>query len=330
MNTKIIEAVPNFSEGRNKAIIDYISTAIESVKGVKVLHIDMGYDANRTVITFVGEPLAVAAAAFKAIQAAAQKIDMRFHSGTHPRIGAADVVPLIPISGISLNDTAQIARELAQRVAEELNIPTYCYEAAAFHKERINLAECRKGEYEGLKEKITSKGWQPDFGEPFFTEQCAKSGLSVIGARNFLIAVNFNLNTNDLSVAQKIAREVRESGYIKDGKRIKGALKGVKAIGWSLEEYGIVQVSTNITDINATPLHTAFEHICSVAQHHGVEVTGTELIGMVPKDVIHSAIKHFSADLNAASYNDKLSKLNDIMKFDDLFNVDLKSKIITI
>ena len=328
MNRGIIEAVPNFSEGRDKEVIEYIAKSIESVDGVKVLNIDIGYDANRTVITFAGEPQAVAEAAFRAIRAAAEKIDMRIHSGTHPRIGATDVMPLVPISGVTLEETAELARTLAKRVADELNIPIYCYEAAAYQASRTNLAECRRGEYEGLETKISSKEWKPDFGEPYFTEQCAKSGLTVIGARKFLIAVNFNLNTDNLLIAKEIAKEVRESGYIKDGERIKGALKGVKAIGWSMEEYGIVQVSTNITDINATSLHEAFEYISHIALAHGVKVTGTELIGMVPKVVIDDAIEHLCGNLDNMPYKDKIEVLNETMKFDNLFNADINSKII--
>ena len=283
-----MECVPNYSVGRDDKAIATIVDAIGSVDGVKVLHVDSGYAANRTVVTFAGEPMTVVEAAFRGASAAADVIDMREHHGAHPRIGATDVLPLVPVSGISLAECAQLARSLAERMARELYIPCYCYEAAAFRPEFSNLAVCRRGEYEALQQKLTDVRLRPDY-MPADLSRAQQTGISVVGARDFLIAVNFNLNTADTAVAKAIARDVREKG---DTAR-PHAMKGVKAIGWYIDEYGIAQVSMNITDIHATPLHTAFMQVCASASEHGVSVTGTEIIGMVPMAVLRQAGQFF-------------------------------------
>ncbi len=282
---KIIECVPNFSEGQRPEVIELIATAIKSVDGVKLLHVDPGEAANRTVMTFAGEPQAVCEAAFRAVDKAAQLIDMRQQHGRHPRIGATDVLPLIPVSGISLEECAVLARQLAQRVAGELHIPCYSYEAAALKDSHRNLADCRRGEYEGLAARMSDPEERPDWGARPFDEQMARTGCSVIGARNFLIAVNFNLNTTDTAVAKAIAADVREKGT--PGRP--HALQATKAIGWFIDEYGIAQVSMNITDISKAPLHRCFEEVSRCAGEHGVSVTGTEIIGLVPKQVLTAA-----------------------------------------
>ncbi len=308
MEKKLIECVPNFSEGRDKEIIKSITDAIEAVEGVKLLDVDAGEATNRTVVTFVGEPEAVVEAAFRCVKRAAELIDMSKHHGAHPRMGATDVLPLIPVSGITLDECAELARNLARRISEELTIPTYCYEAAAFTPERRNLAVCRQGEYEALPEKMGSeKG--PDFGNRPFDSQVARTGATTVGARDFLIAVNFNLNTTSTRRANAIAFDVREKGRPKreggkpNGKPMKdengntimlpGTLKGTKAIGWYIDEYGIAQVSMNITDINTTPLHVAFDEVCRAAQARGIRVTGTEIVGLVPKRTLIEAGRHF-------------------------------------
>ena len=284
---QIIECVPNFSEGRNMEVIDSIADSIEEAGGVKVLNIDPGAATNRTVITFAGSPESVVEAAFQGVKKAGEMIDMRQHHGAHPRLGATDVLPLVPVSGITVEECAELARTLAERIYTELGIPCYCYEAAAFKPERKNLAVCRAGEYEALPEKMKDPVRRPDFGPGDFTERAARTGATNVGARDFLIAVNFNLNTTSVSEANAIAFEVREKGRPEtvDGKTvmIPGTLKGCKAIGWFIDEYGIAQVSMNITDINATPLHIAFEEVCRAAQARGLQVTGTEIIGLVPK-----------------------------------------------
>ena len=268
---KIIECVPNFSEGRDKAKIDEIVKAIEQGGDVRVLDVDPGEATNRTVVTFVGEPEAVCDAAIAGMRKAAELIDMRTHHGAHPRMGATDVLPLIPVSGITLEECAELARKLAERAATELNIPCYSYEAAAFTPERKNLAVCREGEYEGLPERLGHEGKGPDFGDRPFDEGVASTGCTAVGARDFLIAVNFNLNTTSTRRANAIAFDVREKGEgdkltgkpLKDENgntiMIPGTLKGTKAIGWYIDEYGIAQVSMNITDMKATPLHRAFD-----------------------------------------------------------------------
>ncbi|MBD5185461.1 MAG: glutamate formimidoyltransferase [Bacteroidales bacterium] len=309
MQTRLIECVPNFSEGRDRAVIDAITAAITSVDNIKLLDVDPGEATNRTVVTFVGEPEAVAEAAFRGIQKAAELIDMRNHHGAHPRMGATDVCPFIPISGVTLEEAAEMSRALAKRVADELGIPVYCYEAAAFTPERKNLAVCRAGEYEALPEKMNHEGKGPDFGDRPFDEAAARTGATTIGARDFLIAVNFNLNTTSTRRANAIAFDVREKGRPKreggkpNGKPMKdengntimipGTLKGTKAIGWFIDEYGIAQVSMNITDMTATPLHVAFDEVTRAAAARGIRVTGTEIVGLVPKRALLEAGRYF-------------------------------------
>lgn len=309
MQKRIIECVPNFSEGRNAETIKQITDAIESVKGVKLLDVDPGEATNRTVVTFVGEPEAVMNAAVASIKRATELIDMRQHKGAHPRMGACDVCPLIPVSGITMEECAELARGLAKRIADELGVPTYCYEAAAFTPERRNLAVCRKGEYEALPERMTSAGEQPDFGARPFDEGVARTGATAVGARDFLVAVNYNLNTTSTRRANAIAFDVREKGrpmregnpivgkIIKDenGEPVMkpGTLKACKAIGWFIDEYGIAQVSMNLTNLSITPLHVAFDEVCRAADTRGVRVTGTEIVGLVPKKVLVDAGRYF-------------------------------------
>ena len=306
---QIVECVPNFSEGRDMNVIRQITDEIEGVKGVKLLDVDPGEATNRTVVTFVGEPADVVEAAFRAVKKAGQLIDMRQHHGAHPRIGATDVLPIVPVSGITLEECAEISRQLAKRIADELNIPCYCYEAAAFTPERQNLAICRKGEYEGIAERINDYAEAPDFGRRPFDEQVARTGCTVVGARDFLIAVNFNLNTTSTRRANAIAFDVREKGRpMREGNPIvgkkllnadgtpmmkPGTLKCTKAIGWYIDEYGIAQVSMNITNINVTPLHKAFDEVCRCAQNRGVRVTGTEIVGLVPERTLLEAGRYF-------------------------------------
>ena len=306
---QIVECVPNFSEGRDMGVIRQITDAVESVKGVKLLDVDPGEATNRTVVTFVGEPADVVEAAFRAVGKAAQLIDMRQQHGAHPRIGATDVLPIVPVSGITLEECAEISRQLAKRIADELNIPCYCYEAAAFTPERRNLAVCRKGEYEGIAERIDDDAEAPDFGRRPYDEQVARTGCTVVGARDFLIAVNFNLNTTSTRRANAIAFDVREKGRpMREGNPIigkkllyadgtpimkPGTLKCTKAIGWYIDEYGIAQVSMNMTNINVTPLHVAFDEVCRAAAARGVRVTGTEIVGLIPKRVLIEAGEYF-------------------------------------
>jgi glutamate formiminotransferase/formiminotetrahydrofolate cyclodeaminase len=305
---QIIECVPNYSEGRDRRIIDAIAGAIASVEGVKVLNVDPGQATNRTVITFVGEPRAVVEGAFRGAEKAKELIDMRKHHGAHPRSGSTDVLPLIPVSGITLEECAVLARDLAGRMYRELGIPCYCYEAAAFKPERKNLAVCRAGEYEALPEKMADPERKPDFGGAY-DETVARTGASNVGARNFLVAVNFNLNTTSVRRAMAVAFDVREKGrkareggsltgkLLKDADGnqiwIPGTLKGCKAIGWYIDEYGIAQVSMNITDIDAVPLHIAYEEVCRAASARGLKVTGTEIVGLVPKRVLLEAGRYY-------------------------------------
>lgn len=288
---RVIECVPNFSEGRDMGVIKEIADAIGSCVGVKVLNVDPGEAAHRTVVTFVGEPEAVCEAAFRAVKRAAELIDMRLHHGEHPRIGATDVLPLVPVSGVTLEESAEMARQLARRVAEEAHVPCYCYEAAAFKPERRNLAVCRRGEYEGLAARLACPEEAPDYGARPYDEGIARTGCTVVGARDFLIAVNFNLNTTSVPLAQTIAREVREKGCPKLG--IPGGLKTTKAIGWYIEEYGIAQVSMNLTDIHVTPLHVAYDEVKRRAEAKGLQVTGTELIGLIPEHCLVEAGTYF-------------------------------------
>ena len=304
MNTKqLVECVPNFSEGRDLNIIKQITDEIEKVDGVRLLDVDPGKATNRTVVTFVGHPKAVIEAAYQAIKKASELIDMSKHSGEHPRMGATDVCPLIPISGITMEETAAYAHELGKRVGESLQIPVFMYEAAATSPDRQNLAIIRAGEYEGMATKLKDPKWHPDYGTNIFNE---RAGATVIGARDFLVAYNVNLNTTSVRRANSVAFDVRENGRIKtdaNGKnvldasgepiRIPGACKSVKAIGWYIEEYGIAQISMNLTNINETPLHIAFDACCQSAQGRGLRVTGSELVGLVPKSVLIDAGKHF-------------------------------------
>ena len=343
---RIVECVPNYSEGRDHSVIDGIAGAIASVDGVKVLNVDPGQAANRTVITFVGEPASVVEAAFRGAAKAKELIDMRVHHGTHPRSGSTDVLPLIPIEGITLEECAALARGLAERMYTELGIPCYCYEAAAFKPEHRNLAACRAGEYEALPEKMADPARKPDFGEAF-DENAARTGASNVGARNYLIAVNFNLNTDSARKAMSVACDVREKGrkarvggtpdgeLLKDadGKQvwIPGTLKGCKAIGWYIEEYGIAQVSMNITDIEATPLHVAYEEVCRAAEARGLRVTGTEIIGLVPKRVLLDAGRFYlerESHPTDASEDELLATAVRCLHLDDLKPYDPKQKVI--
>ena len=309
MEKRIIECVPNFSEGRDRRIIDSICEAISAAGGVEILDVDPGEATNRTVVTFVGEPEAVVEAAFEGVRRAAELIDMRHHHGAHPRMGATVVLPLIPVAGVTLEECAAMARKLAERIAAELKVPTYCYEAAAFTPARRNLAVCRAGEYEALPKKMEDETGKPDFGARAFDEGVARTGATAVGARDFLIAVNFNLNTTSTRRANAIAFDVREKGRpareggkltgkpLKDenGKpvMIPGTLKGTKAIGWFIDEYGIAQVSMNITDIAATPLHRAFDEVSRAAAARGLRVTGTEIVGLLPKRALIEAGRHY-------------------------------------
>lgn len=303
---KLIECVPNFSEGRDLSIIKQITDQIETVDGVKLLDVDPGFATNRTVVTFVGTPDEVIEAAFRAVKKASELIDMSKHKGEHPRFGATDVCPLVPVSNITMEETVEFARKLAKRIGEELNISVYCYESAAFNEKRKNLAYCRSGEYEGLNDKLSKAEWKPDFGPAKFN---VKSGATAVGARDFLIAVNYNLNTTSTRRANAIAFDVREKGRPKrdgnpiTGKIVKdengndiyipGSLKATKAIGWFIDEYGIAQVSMNITNISITPLHVAFDEICKKAEERGVRVSGTEIVGLVPLKTLTEAGKYF-------------------------------------
>src|SRR6266403_866767 len=303
---KLIECVPNFSEGRDPNVIRQITAAIESVDGVSLLDVDPGATTNRTVVTFAGNPDAAVEAAFRGIQKAAELIDMRKHKGAHPRMGATDVCPFIPVSNVTWEEAIACAKQLGQRVGEELNIPVYLYEKAATNPLRANLASIRAGEYEGFSEKIKDPAWKPDFGPALFNE---KSGATAIGARAFLVAYNVNLNTKAVRRANSVAFDVRENGRVKtddgtptgkpilDSKgepvRIPGLLKHVKAIGWYVEEYGIAQVSINLTNIDETPLHAAFDACTESASKRGLRVTGSEIVGMLPKKCLVDAGKYF-------------------------------------
>lgn len=327
---RVIECVPNFSEGRNPEIINAIAAEIASTvvgaSAVKVLNVDPGEAANRTVITFMGPPEAVCEAAFRAVKKAAELIDMRRHSGTHPRIGATDVLPLVPVSGITLEECAILARNLSRRIYVELGIPCYCYEAAAFTPERRNLAVCRSGEYESLPSKIADPALRPDFSPEVYNEVVARSGACNVGARNFLIAVNFNLDTKSADLAHEVACDVRQKGRKVDGQWQRGPLVGCKAIGWYIEEYGCAQVSMNITDIDATPLHTAYCEVCRAAEARGLKVTGTEIIGMVPKRVLVEAGTFFAG--GTLPEGELLQTAVNAMGLDDLCPFDPQKKII--
>jgi glutamate formiminotransferase/formiminotetrahydrofolate cyclodeaminase len=303
---QIIECVPNFSEGINLEIIKQITNEIESVDGVMLLDVDPGKATNRTVVTFVGEPKAVIEAAFLAIKKASEIIDMSKHKGEHPRMGATDVCPLIPVSGISMEETAEYAKMLGKRVGEELSIPVYLYEYAQSDAKRNNLSVIRAGEYEGFFKKITLPEWKPDFGPAVFNE---KAGGTVIGARDFLIAYNVNLNTKSVRLANSVAFDIREAGRVlREGNpitgkivkdehgnevRVPGSLKACKAIGWFIEEYGIAQISINLTNYKITSVHQAFDEVCKSAEKRGMRVTGSELVGLIPLDAMLEAGKHY-------------------------------------
>ena len=292
--SQIIECVPNFSEGQDLGIIQQITDAIQTVEGVKLLNVDAGKATNRTVVTIVGEPNAVIDAAFRAIKKAGELIDMTRHKGEHPRIGATDVCPLIPIANISMEETAAYAQQLARRVGEELNLPVYLYEAAQPNKDRSSLSVIRNGEYEGMASKILLPEWKPDFGPAIFDKQ---RGATVIGARDFLVAYNINLNTTSTRRANAIAFDVREAGRNVEEKGVKinkpGSLKFVKAIGWYIQEYGIAQISINLTNVNITPVHIAFDEVCEKAAARGIRVTGSELVGLIPLQSMLDAGKYF-------------------------------------
>ena len=342
-NEAFIECVPNFSEGCNVETINAIAEAIRSVDGVRVLHIDRGEAANRTVITFMGRAMSVVEAAFRMVKCASELIDMRTHLGEHPRIGATDVLPLIPLKDITLAECAELARTLAERIYKELGIPTYCYEASAYLPEHVNLADCRRGEYEGLRDKMLDPVMRPDFGGGEYTLQAARSGATVVGARNFLIAVNFNLNTESREVASAIAARVRASGEVcrdeegnivrdKEGKAVRrpGLLRGCKAIGWYIEEFGCAQVSMNINDVALCPIHTAYETVYRVARELGVEVTGTELIGLIPEDCMIEAGRHFATmqEIPAQSNDTLMQVAVEAMHMDDLCPFDIEQKVL--
>ena len=344
---KLIECVPNISEGRDKEKIELISKVVEKVEGVKLLNVDPGNATNRTVITFIGEPQNVIDAAFLLVKTAQENIDMSSHKGEHPRMGATDVCPLVPISNITMQETVEWAQKLAKKIGNELGIPVYCYEEAATKPERKNLANCRSGEYEAMSKKIETKEWKPDYGPDKFNETVKKSGVTAVGARDFLIAYNVNLNTTSTRRANSIAFDIREAGRIKreggklDGKIIKdkkgnplrepGMFKSVKGIGWFIKEYNIAQISYNLTDINVSPLHLVFDKTCEQAIKKGVRVTGSELIGLVPKKVLIDAGEYFLKKQKRSLGVPESEIINIAVKslgLDDLFDFNPKERII--
>ena len=343
---QIIECVPNISEGRDMNIINQVTAEIEKVEGVKLLDVDPGATTNRTVITFVGEPKNVCEAAFRVVKKAAELIDMRNHHGDHPRFGATDVCPLVPVAGITMEEVVEYARQLGERIGNELEIPVFCYENAAFSPERRNLAVCRAGEYEALAERFAS-GCTADFGPKVFNERVATTGATAVGARDFLIAINYNLNTTSTRRANAIAFDVREKGRpmrqgpkvtdkpVKDENgnpvMIPGSLPGTKAIGWFIEEYGIAQVSMNITNIAKTPVHVCFEEVCAKAAARGVRVTGCEIVGLVPKSVLLDAGRFYLAkqERSLGVSEDEIMKIAiKSMGLDDLKPFNPKEKVI--
>ena len=344
---KLIECVPNISEGRDKEKIELISKVVEKVEGVKLLNVDPGNATNRTVITFIGEPQNVIDAAFLLVKTAQENIDMSNHKGEHPRMGATDVCPLVPISNITMQETVEWAQKLAKKIGNELGIPVYCYEEAATKPERKNLANCRSGEYEAMSKKIETKEWKPDYGPDKFNETVKKSGVTAVGARDFLIAYNVNLNTTSTRRANSIAFDIREAGRIKreggklDGKIIKdkkgnplrepGMFKSVKGIGWFIKEYNIAQISYNLTDINVSPLHLVFDKTCEQATKKGIRVTGSELIGLVPKKVLIDAGEFFLNKQKRSLGVPESEIINIAVKslgLDDLFDFNPKERII--
>ena len=343
---QIIECVPNISEGRDMNIINQVTAEIEKVEGVKLLDVDPGATTNRTVITFVGEPKNVCEAAFRVVKKAAELIDMRNHHGDHPRFGATDVCPLVPVAGITMEEVVEYARQLGERIGNELEIPVFCYENAAFSPERRNLAVCRAGEYEALAERFAS-GCTADFGPKTFNERVATTGATAVGARDFLVAINYNLNTTSTRRANAIAFDVREKGRpmrqgpkvtdkpVKDENgnpvMIPGSLPGTKAIGWFIEEYGIAQVSMNITNIAKTPVHVCFEEVCNKAAARGVRVTGCEIVGLVPKSVLLDAGRFYLAkqERSLGVSEDEIMKIAiKSMGLDDLKPFNPKEKVI--
>ena len=347
MNKQLIECVPNISEGRDMGKINTIAKIVETVEGIKLLDVDPGNATNRTVITFVGEPDKVIDAAFLLIKKASELIDMSKHSGEHPRFGATDVCPLVPISGITLEETAAYAHKLGKRVGEELGIPGYFYENAALEEKRRNLANCRSGEYEGLNEKLVDPEWKPDFGPSEFNDQVAKTGATAISARDFLIAYNINLNTTSTRRANSIAFDIREGGRIKregnpiTGKkvldkngnpvRIPGKLKAVKGIGWYIDEYGIAQISYNLTNISITSMHIAFDETCKSAEARGLRVTGSELIGLIPLQAMLDAADYYLIKQERSlgiSVGEKIKIAVKSLGLDDLKPFHPKEKII--
>ena len=341
---KILECVPNFSEGKDMNVIRQITDQVEAVEGVDLLDVDPGQATNRTVVTFVGSPDEVIEAAFLAVKKASELIDMSKHTGEHPRFGATDVCPLVPVSGITMEETVEYARKLAKRIGEELNIPIYCYEYAAFEEKRQNLANCRSGEYEGLKEKLADPAWKPDFGPAAFNEQ---AGATAVGARDFLVAYNINLNTTSTRRANAIAFDIREKGRVKreggkltgkpvvdeNGEKVwvPGALKKVKGIGWYIEEYGIAQISLNLTDISVTPVHVAFDEACKKAEARGIRVTGSELVGLIPLKGMLEAGKYFLRKQNRSTGIPESEIIKIAVKslgLDDLYEFRPEEKII--
>lgn len=336
MQRQLIECVPNISEGRDRAKIDAIASVVETVEGVRLLDVDPGKATNRTVITFVGEPEAVCEAAFKLMKKAQELIDMRNHSGEHPRFGATDVCPLVPISGVSMEECADYAKKLGERVGRELGIPVYLYEFAASEEKRRNLANNRSGEYEGLPKKLKDTAWKPDFGPAEFTDSVARSGAIAIGARNFLVAYNVNLNTTSTRRANAIAFDIREAGRkVKqaDGSEVQvpGKLRSVKGIGWYIEEYGIAQLSLNLTDISITPVHVAFDEACNCASARGIRVTGSELVGLIPKQALLDAADFYLTRQQRSLGIPEREKIKIAVKslgLDDLGPFDPQKKVI--
>lgn len=347
MTKQLIECVPNFSEGNDMSVIKQITDQIESVEGVRLIDVDPGKATNRTVVTIVGTPEEVCEAAFRGMKKAQELIDMRKHKGAHPRFGATDVCPLIPVANITMEEVVKYAHKLAKRVGEELNIPIYCYEYAATEQKRKNLATCRQGEYEAVAQRIVTPEWKPDFGPAKWNESTAKSGVTAIGARNFLIAYNVNLNTTSTRRANSIAFDVRERGRVKregdavTGKIVKddkgekvwepGLLKSVKAIGWFIEEFGVAQISMNLTDITVTPLHIGFDTVCDRAHARGIRVTGSELVGVVPLQAMLDAGKYFLRKQNRSTgvSDSELIKIAvKSMGLDELYPFDPNKKII--
>ncbi len=340
--TQLVECVPNFSEGRDLKVIERIISSIVSVSGIKLLDTFTGAETNRTVITFAGTPGDVVEAAYRSIETASLYIDMSKQKGLHPRMGATDVCPFIPLSGISMEDTVQYARLLAERVGNELKLPVYCYEYAAFYKERQALESIRRGGYEGLKNRLLSSVWKPDFGPAEWNEKIRKAGSVIIGARNFLIAYNINLDTDSLEIACDIAANIRESGRKRvkpissDGLRYdnasySGKFKKVKAIGWYLKEYNCSQVSINITDYNITPIHLVYEEVSLQAEMRGVKVTGSELVGLIPLKAILDAGKYFISKIGfEKSFSEKeiISVGAEYLGLDHAYPFDPEKKVI--